>query len=237
MFMVQHTLLSEDIAHARFACDISRCKGACCVVGDAGAPVSKKEVAVLNKAYSQLKDGLSAEARDMVSAKGLVQESGDQKLELSCVSTGECVFVQYTDKGVATCAIQNAFYKGEFDWEKPISCHLYPLRIKKLSGIEWINYEYIPSLCSAACDRAEKEGIYLADFLKKPLIRRYGEAWYEEFVAACEHIRAMKAEYSKNPRNESSSGGPRNESSSGELPEKTGLEDIKKGINNAAPKN
>ena len=237
MFMVQHTLLSEDIAHARFACDISRCKGACCVVGDAGAPVSKKEVAVLNKAYSQLKDGLSAEARDTVSATGLVQESGDQKLELSCVSTGECVFVQYTDKGVATCAIQNAFYKGEFDWEKPISCHLYPLRIKKLSGIEWINYEYIPSLCSAACDRAEKEGIYLADFLKKPLIRRYGEAWYEEFVAACEHIRAMKAEYSKNPRNESSIGGPRNESSSGELPEKTGLEDIKKGINNAAPKN
>jgi hypothetical protein len=111
------------------------------------------------------------------------------------------------------------------------------LRIKKLSGIEWINYEYIPTLCSAACDRAEKEGIYLADFLKKPLIRRYGEAWYEEFVAACEHIRAMKAEYSKNPRNESSIGGPRNESSSGELPEKTGLEDINKGINNAAPKN
>ena len=228
MFMVQHTLLSENIAHARFACDISRCKGACCVVGDAGAPVSKKEVAVLNKAYSQLKDGLSAEARDTVLAKGLVQESGDQKLELSCVSTGECVFVQYTDKGVATCAIQNAFYKGEFDWEKPISCHLYPLRIKKLSGIEWINYEYIPSLCSAACDRAKKEEIYLADFLKKPLIRRYGEAWYEEFVLACEHIRATKAEYSKNPRNELSSG---------ELHEKTGFEDFKKGINNAAPKN
>ena len=228
MFMVQHTLLSEDIAHARFACDISRCKGACCVVGDSGAPVSKKEVAVLNKAYSQLKDGLSVEARDTVSAKGLVQESGDQKLELSCVSTGECVFVQYTDKGVATCAIQNAFYKGEFDWEKPISCHLYPLRIKKLSGIEWIDYEYIASLCSAACDRAEKEGIYLADFLKKPLIRRYGEAWYEEFVAACEYIRAMKREYSKNPRNELSNG---------ELFEKTGFEDIKKEINNAAPKN
>jgi hypothetical protein len=91
-----------------------------------------------------------------------------------------------------------------------------------------INYEYIPSLCSAACDRAEKEEIYLADFLKKPLIRRYGEAWYKEFVAACEHIRAMKAEYSKSPINELSSG---------ELPEKTGFEDIKKGINNAAPKN
>lgn len=237
MFMVQHTLLSEDIAHARFACDISRCKGACCVVGDAGAPVSKKEVAVLNKAYSQLKDELSAEARDMVSAKGLVQESGDQKLELSCVSTGECVFVQYTDKGVATCSIQNAFYKGEFDWEKPISCHLYPLRIKKLSGIEWINYEYIPSLCSAACDRAEKEGIYLADFLKKPLIRRYGEAWYEEFIAACEHVRSMKAEYSKKVPNESISESPLNKLSREELPVKTSSEDIKKGINNATPKN
>tara|TARA_B100000575_G_scaffold294225_2_gene308777 strand:+ start:1238 stop:1903 length:666 start_codon:yes stop_codon:yes gene_type:complete len=204
--MVQHTLLSDDIAHARFACDISRCKGACCVVGDAGAPVSKMEVAVLNKAYSQLKERISAEARNTVSTKGLVQESEDQKLELTCISSGECVFVQYTDTGAANCAIQNAFYEGKFDWEKPISCHLYPLRIKKLSGIEWINYEYIPTLCSAACERAEKEGIYLADFLKKPLIRRYGESWYNEFIAACEHIRTMKEEYSKETRYELNSG-------------------------------
>ena len=237
MIIIDKTVISSDIYEEQFICDLDKCKGACCVVGDAGAPVSKKEVAVLNKAYSQLKDELSAEARDTVSAKGLVQESGDQKLELSCVSTGECVFVQYTDRGVATCAIQNAFYKGEFDWEKPISCHLYPLRIKKLSGIEWINYEYIPSLCSAACDRAEKEGIYLADFLKKPLIRRYGEAWYEEFIAACEHVRSMKAEYSKKVPNESISGSPLNKSSREELPVRTGSEDIKKGINNATPKN
>lgn len=226
MFMVQHTLLADDIAHARFACDISRCKGACCVVGDAGAPVSKSEVAVLKKAYSQLKDRLSAEARDTVLVNGLIQESADKKLELSCVPSGECVFVQYTDTGVATCAIQNAFYKGEFDWEKPISCHLYPLRIKKLSGIEWINYEYIPSLCSAACDRAEKEGIYLANFLKKPLIRRYGESWYTEFIAACEHIRTMKKEYSNESRTELSSGELTNNKSRGEA---------EKGGNNTRP--
>ncbi len=206
MFLIQHTLLSDDIAHVRFACDISRCKGACCVVGDAGAPVSKKEVIVLKKAYSQLKERISAEARNTVSTKGLVQESGDQKFELTCVPSGECVFVQYTDTGVATCAIQNAFYEGKFGWEKPISCHLYPLRIKKVGGIEWINYEYIPTLCSVACERAEKEGIYLADFLKKPLIRRYGESWYKEFIAACEHIRSMKEEYSKEARNELNSG-------------------------------
>ena len=206
MFLIQHTLLSDDIAHVRFACDISRCKGACCVVGDAGAPVSKKEVIVLKKAYSQLKERISAEARNTVSTKGLVQESGDQKFELTCVPSGECVFVQYTDTGVATCAIQNAFYEGKFGWEKPISCHLYPLRIKKVGGIEWINYEYIPTLCSVACERAEKEGIYLADFLKKPLIRRYGESWYKEFIAACEHIRLMKEEYSKEARNELNSG-------------------------------
>ena len=105
MFKVQHTLLSDDIAHARFACDISRCKGACCVVGDAGAPVSKSEVEVLNKAYSQLKEKISLEARNTVSNKGLVQESGDQKLELTCVSSGECIFVQYTDTGVATLSL------------------------------------------------------------------------------------------------------------------------------------
>lgn len=204
--MVQHTLLSDDIAHARFACDISQCKGACCVVGDAGAPVSKSEIGMLNKAYSQLKEKISVEARNTVSNKGLVQESADQKLELTCVSSGECIFVQYTDTGVATCAIQSAFYEGKFDWEKPISCHLYPLRIKKLSGIEWINFEYIPTLCSTACERAEKEGIYLADFLKKPLIRRYGESWYKEFIAACEHIRTMKEEYSEENKNEQNSG-------------------------------
>ena len=226
MFMVQHTLLSDDIAHARFACDISRCKGACCVVGDAGAPVSRSEVAVLKKAYSQLKDRLSAESRDTGVVNGLIQESTDKKLELSCVRSGECVFVQYTDTGVATCAIQDAFYKGEFDWEKPISCHLYPLRIKKLSGLEWINYEYIPSLCSAACDRAEKEGIYLADFLKKPLIRRYGESWYTEFVVACEHIRTMKKEYSNEARNELSSG---------ELTNNKSRVEAEKGVNNTRP--
>ena len=110
--------------------------------------------------------------------------------------------MQYTDTGVATCAIQDAFYKGKFDWGKANKLSFVSLTYKKLSGIEWINYEYIPTLCSTACERAEKEGIYLADFLKKPLIRRYGESWYKEFIAACEHIRTMKEEYSNENRNE-----------------------------------
>lgn len=193
MFMVQHTLLSEDIAYAKFTCDIQRCKGACCVVGDAGAPLARSEVGHLKKAYDLLKDELVEESVQTVETKGLIQGDSKSGLELSCISSGECVFVHYTAEGVATCAIQNAYYQGRTDWEKPLSCHLYPLRIKRVSDIEWINYEYIPSLCSAACYKAEKEGIYLADFLEKPLIRRYGNEWYEEFQAACTHLRTMKA--------------------------------------------
>lgn len=193
MFMVQHTLLSEDIAFAKFSCDIQRCKGACCVVGDAGAPIARSEVGHLKKAYELLKDELVEESLQTVETKGLIQGDSKSGLELSCISSGECVFVRYTPEGVATCAIQNAYYQGRTDWEKPLSCHLYPLRIKRVSDIEWINYEYIPTLCSAACDKAEREGIYLADFLEQPLIRRYGSEWYEEFQAACKHLRAMKA--------------------------------------------
>ncbi|MCG2590703.1 DUF3109 family protein [Rhodohalobacter sulfatireducens] len=193
MIRVQNVILSEDIATAKFACDISRCKGACCVVGDAGAPVSKKEIPVLRKAFRKLRDNLDPEAVNVVKENGVVQGDSRNGYEISCIESGECVFVQKDENGAATCAIQNAYYSGEFGWEKPISCHLYPIRLKRIAGLEYANFEYLPELCSAGCDRGESEGIYLSDFLKDSLIRRYGEEWYMEFLDICEEERKQIA--------------------------------------------
>ncbi|HMB41103.1 MAG TPA: DUF3109 family protein [Balneolaceae bacterium] len=188
MIRVQDVILSEDIATAKFACDITKCKGACCVVGDAGAPVDREEIPVLNKAFKKLKDKLDPEALRIVECEGVVQGDSQSGFQISCIDTGECIFVEKKDNGVATCAIQNAYYRGEFSWEKPISCHLYPVRLKKIAGFEYANFEYIPNLCSAGCENGEAEGTRLYEFLEKSLTRRYGEAWYKELKKTCEIV-------------------------------------------------
>lgn len=189
MFKVKNTILSDDIATAKFACDLPRCKGACCVVGDAGAPVSKSEIPVLHKAYRLLKDELMTDSVEVAERDGVVIGSEEKGYEISTIAGNECIFVNYNEDGVAFCAIQKAFFEGRFNWEKPISCHLFPVRLKHIAGFDYANYEYVPKLCSAACDRGEKEGVYLAEFLEKPLIRRYGEKWYQTFLSACKEIR------------------------------------------------
>ncbi len=189
MIRVHDVILSEDIATAKFACNLTRCKGACCVVGDAGAPVVKEEIPVLRKAFNELKGELNPEAVKVAEEKGVVQGDSSSGYEITCVESGECIFVQKDDAGVATCAIQSAYYEGRFTWEKPISCHLYPVRLKHIAGFDYANFEYIPELCSAGCRRGEDEGIYLADFLKDSLVRRYGEQWYNNFLEACDEVR------------------------------------------------
>lgn len=191
MIRVQDVILSEDIATAKFSCNISLCKGACCVVGDAGAPVNKNEIPILRKAFRELKNGLDAEAVDVAERDGVVQGNSEKGYEISCIGSGECIFVQKDKNGAATCAIQNAYYAGSFGWEKPISCHLYPVRLKHIAGFDYANFEYIPELCSAACQKGEEEGIYLAEFLKDSLVRRYGEGWYQEFLEVCKKERGI----------------------------------------------
>lgn len=155
------------------------------MIGDAGAPVSKNEIPVVNKAFRELKDELDFEAVEVAERNGVVLGTAKNGYEISCIDSGECIFVQKDENGVAKCAIQKAYYEGRFGWEKPVSCHLYPLRLKQIGGLEYANFEYISELCSAACQRGEKEGIYLAEFLKDALTRRYGEEWYREFLEVC----------------------------------------------------
>lgn len=194
MFKVRKTILSDDIATARFACDISKCKGACCVIGNAGAPVSQKEIPVLKKAYKLVEEELRPRAREVVEQEGLIKGTNKDGYELNCTDKEECVFVVYSDEGVAQCAIQKAYYEGRINWEKPLSCHLYPIRLKRILDFEYANFEYIPSLCAAGCRKGEQDDIYLSDFLKEPLIRRYGKEWYDDFSRACDEVRNKEQE-------------------------------------------
>jgi hypothetical protein len=189
MFRVGDTILSEEIASSKFACNISRCKGACCVVGESGAPVSKDEIQSIRDAYKALKTELRPEAVKTVEKLGIVQGNDEDGYEISCVDERECVFVDYTDNGEAICVIQRAYFQNRIGWEKPISCHLYPVRLKKIAGMEYANFEYIPDLCSAGCKKGNKEGIYLSDFLEDALVRRYGREWFDEFKSECSELR------------------------------------------------
>jgi len=162
------------------------------VVGDAGAPVSKDEIPILRKAFRKLKSRLDSEAVQKAEDEGVVLGNSEDGYEINCLDSGECIFVEKNEDGVATCAIQNAYYQGEFNWEKPISCHLYPVRLKHIAGMDYANYEYIADLCSAACKNGEENGIYLSDFLKIALVRRYGKKWYAEFLETCNEVRQSK---------------------------------------------
>ncbi len=188
MFQVQHTIISDDIATFRFSCDLLRCKGGCCVIGDAGAPVTQNEIPVINKAWKALQTELRPRAREVVMAEGLIR-NGYKAPELSCTDGQECVFVTYDENDIAFCGIHKAWLEGRFDWIKPLSCHLFPVRVMKVGKLDYLNLEYVPSLCGAACERGETDGVYLSDFLKDALIRAYGSAWYSEFVHACEEVR------------------------------------------------
>jgi|SRR5690554_932540 len=192
MFKVRDTILADDIATAKFACDLPKCKGACCVVGDAGAPVVKDEIPILHKAYHLLKDELSPEAVAVAERDGVVIGNEWKGYEISCVNNAECIFVKYTEDGIASCAIQQAYFDGRINWEKPLSCHLFPVRLRKMGDFDYASYEYVPPLCSAACAKGEKEGIHLAEFLEAPLTRRYGKDWYSEFLDSCKEIREQE---------------------------------------------
>lgn len=193
MFQVDHVIISDDIATTYFECNLTLCKGGCCVVGVSGAPVEAEEIPKIEEAYRELASELSTSARATIQAKGLIQKDKKGNLELTCVGTQECVFV--IKRGdIALCGIQKAFYEGRLDWEKPISCHLFPIRIFSDGENDFMNYVYVPDLCSSAKSCGEDKGIYLSDFLERPLVRKYGENWYRQFNEACKLIRSVKRE-------------------------------------------
>lgn len=180
MLAIDDTLISEDIFDKKFVCDLSACKGECCVSGDSGAPLEKEELEILNTVYEQVKPYMVPKGIKAVEKSGLYVRDADGDYTTTLVSDGaECAFVYFDDNNIAKCAIEKAYLEGKISWKKPISCHLYPIRITKYKNYEAINY-HSWSICKPACDCGEKLDVPVFKFLKEPLIRKYGEGWFNE---------------------------------------------------------
>ncbi len=184
MIIIDDKTISDDLRDVRFVCNLKKCKGACCVEGDAGAPLLEEEI-------GQLEDNLDA-VKPYMTEKGLqvVQETGVFEYDMAgddvtpLVDGGDCAFVNFTD-GVAWCAIEKAWEEGKSEFRKPVSCHLYPVRITSYEKYDAVNFHNW-HICKPALVHGKRLGVPLYKFLKDSLIRRYGETWYRELVKSIE---------------------------------------------------
>ncbi len=179
MIQIGDTLVSLDIIENHFVCDLEKCKGECCVSGDSGAPLEEHELAEIEKAYPLVKPYLNPDAVSSIDAQGLYLKDRDGDL-VTPLTDGykECAYTIF-ENGIAKCAFEKAYLEGKTTWRKPVSCHLYPIRIQKLSAYEAVNYDRW-DICSAACKLGKNLKVPIYKFLREALIRKYGETWYEE---------------------------------------------------------
>lgn len=193
MIGIGDKLVSEDLLRVHFVCDLNACKGACCVAGDSGAPLEKDELAILDKIYPEVAPYLPEKGRQAVEAQGKYVQDKDGDYGTPLVDGNECAYTVF-DNETAFCGIELAWKDGKVDFQKPISCHLYPVRINELKAVnvEAVNYETW-SICGPACTLGKSLKVPLYKFLKAPLTRKYGEAWYAELS---EILGAMEKLYS-----------------------------------------
>jgi len=180
MIIVQDTLISEELLEEYFVCDLNACKGACCIEGDSGAPLDLDELDKLDEIYDQVKPYLRPEGIKAIEELGLYTVDYDGDFVTPLIGKhGECAYVIFDEKGIAKCGIEKAYLDGKIDWKKPISCHLYPVRLGKLTDYTALNYHRW-GLCEPACKCGSALKVPVFRFLKEPLIRKFGEAWYSE---------------------------------------------------------
>jgi len=180
MFVVDHVLISDDLVQAAFCCNLAACAGACCVQGESGAPLEKHELAEVEAVLPAVRNRLRKEALEVIDEQGVHEELAPGYHVTTCVGDAECVFVRY-DGHVAKCAIQEAYHEDKVTFEKPISCHLYPIRVQPLGEYEALNYEQI-GICKPAIKHGRQGGMYLAEYMERPLTRKYGSDWYAQFM-------------------------------------------------------
>lgn len=177
MLAVDNVLISEEVIERRFVCDLNACKGACCIEGDAGAPLEEEETAILDDIYNDVKPYMDLEGIQAIEKQGKYVVDIDGEYVTPLVSDGgRCAYVIFED-GIATCTIEKAFRDGKISYQKPISCHLYPIRIQKLPEFEALNYHNW-HICRPACKCGAKLDVPVYKFLQGPLTRKYGKPWY-----------------------------------------------------------
>lgn len=198
MILIQDTIVSLEVLEKEFCCDLETCKGCCCVEGDAGAPVTEEEERLINELLPDLLPHMSKEARDVVAEQGIAYNDPSGERVLSIVNDKDCIFARTDHNGWCYCVIerlfssqQSAVSNQKSDFKKPISCHLYPIRLTKVGervGVEYHRWD----ICHSSRQLGHKLHLPLYKFLKEPLIRRFGQAWYDELCLTAEEWNKQK---------------------------------------------
>jgi hypothetical protein len=178
MFQLGKTIVSEEILEREFVCNLSACKGTCCIDGDAGAPLSEEETKIMEEIYPKVKSYLRPEGIAAIEAQGTWVKGEDGDFETTLIEGKDCAYVIF-DGATALCGIEQAYNEGIVSWKKPVSCHLYPIRVKDFTEFTAVNYDkwYI---CDDACTLGKELQVPVYKFVKEALVRRFGEDWYLE---------------------------------------------------------
>jgi hypothetical protein len=181
MIEVKNTLVHEDIVRENFVCNLNKCKGICCIEGDSGAPLERSELAILEEIYPIIKPYMTEKGIAVIEEFGTHVKDFEGDYTTPCVDTNkECAYV-IMENGITKCSIEKAYEDGKIAWKKPISCHLYPIRITNYPEFEVLHYDRW-NICSPACSFGNELKVPVYQFLKDPLIRKYGAEWYQELV-------------------------------------------------------
>jgi hypothetical protein len=181
MIQVQNTLVHEDVVKENFVCNLNKCRGACCIEGDSGAPLERSELAVLDDIFPRVRPYMTEKGIAVIEEFGTYVKDFEGDYTTPCIDTNkECAYVTW-ENGASKCAIEKAYEDGQIAWKKPISCHLYPIRITAYPDFDVLHYDRW-NICSDACSFGKELKVSVHEFLKEPLIRKYGLEWYEELV-------------------------------------------------------
>jgi len=192
MIAIDNVLLSDEIVEEHFVCDLNKCKGGCCVDGDCGAPLTKEETKILARIYPKIKSSLAQEYIPEIEKQGTHTIDNQYGDVTPTVNGGICVYGYTDETGTVKCGIEKAWKEGKTDFRKPISCHLFPIRIIAHDGYESVNYEPRETMCKPACKLGKQLKVPVYVFLKDALIRKYGDEFYGALEAVANKVKGIK---------------------------------------------
>ena len=192
MIIIDHVLVSDQVVEEQFVCDLTKCKGGCCEDGDAGAPLENKEKEYVKDFFEIVKPYMTKEGIKEIKQVGPYLYDREFGWVTPTIDGKICAYGYKDKEGIIKCAFEQAYNDGKIPWKKPISCHLFPIKLSKSKsdpGIEYMNYEPREDLCKAACSLGKKLKVPAYVFLKDSIIRKYGEAFYETLDATAAHLK------------------------------------------------
>jgi hypothetical protein len=190
VLQIEDTIISFDVLEEQFVCDLASCKGACCVEGDAGAPLTETEISLLEDILPLIIDDLPLASQEVIRNQGVFYFDRENEPVTSIVSGRECVFA-YSEQGMWKCAVEKAYREGKTDFVKPLSCHLYPVRVKNFKDFKAVNYHRW-AICECAVANGHQLMVPVYKFLREPLTRAFGSEWYKQLEIAAHELKRTR---------------------------------------------